>query len=113
MQSIGYNERNGAVVGWFFVICKLKPGNKKDEEFPDFRRGLWTPSFLSNKIDTTKDAVFGRHGREQNAGACNNKSVKICRRKDVLFFQRFVFDFSYSTNMDLKFLFVVDIYLLL
>ena len=54
--------------------------------------------------------MFGRHGREQNAGVCNNKSVKICRRKDVLFFQRLVFDFSYSANMNLKLLFVVDIY---
>lgn len=57
--------------------------------------------------------MFGRHGREQNAGACNNKSVKIYRRKNVLFFQRFVFDFSDSANMDPKFLFVVDIYWLL
>lgn len=57
--------------------------------------------------------MFGRHGREQNAGACNNKSVKIYRRKNVLFFQRLVFDFSDSANMDPKFLFVVDIYWLL
>ena len=54
--------------------------------------------------------MFGRHGREHNAGACNNKSVKIYRRKNVLFFQRLVFDFSDSANMDPKFLFVVDIY---
>lgn len=57
--------------------------------------------------------MFGRHGLEQNAGACNNKSVKIYRRKNVLFFQRLVFDFSDSANMDPKFLFVVDIYWLL
>lgn len=57
--------------------------------------------------------MFGRHGLEQNAGACNNKSVKIYRRKNVLFFQRLVFDFSDWANMDLKFLFVVDIYWLL
>lgn len=40
MQSAGNNERNGVVEVRFFVICKLKPGNKKDEEFSDFRRGL-------------------------------------------------------------------------
>lgn len=57
--------------------------------------------------------MFGRHGREQNAGACNNKSDKIYRRKNVLFFQRLVFDFSDSANMGPKFLFVVDIYWLL
>mgnify|MGYP004482459715 CR=1 FL=1 len=69
--------------------------------------------FLSNKIDITKDTMFGCHGREQNTGACNNKSVKIYRRKNVLFFQRLVFDFSDSANMDPKFLFVVDIYWML
>ena len=57
--------------------------------------------------------MFGRHGREQNAGECNNKSVKIYRRKNVLFFQRIVFDFSDSANTDPTFLFVVDIYWLL
>ena len=57
--------------------------------------------------------MFGRHSREQNAGACNNKSVKIYRRKNILFFQRLVFDFSDSANMGPKFLFVVDIYWLL
>lgn len=57
--------------------------------------------------------MFGRHSREQNAGECNNKSVKIYRRKNVLFFQRIVFAFSDSANTDPTFLFVVDIYWLL
>lgn len=57
--------------------------------------------------------MFGRHSREQNAEECHNKSVKIYRRKNVLFFQRLVFAFSDSANMDPKFLFVVDIYWLL